>query len=246
MPNRLADTVSFYDLLDRLSQRVGGPQLLEHCHRRMSWPERGVYFFFETGEVRGWSGSGPRVVRIGTHAITTGSRTMLWSRLNQHRGIDQSATANQRGSIFRKILGIALAKRDGISIPRSWNVSQSASGAAQRLGMSRQQVQQEEAALGRYVSRYIRRMPFLWVNVDDPPSPNSDRAFIERNAIALLSGYVARNSDTPTRQWLGQFSDREKVRRSGLWNNNHVNERYEPAFLDVLEQLIANTNRIGS
>ncbi|MFB6186265.1 MAG: hypothetical protein ABEI86_05290 [Halobacteriaceae archaeon] len=37
----------------------------------------------------------------------------------------------------------------------------------------------------RQVSAKIRDLPFLWVDVDDKPSPESDRAYIERNAIAL-------------------------------------------------------------
>jgi hypothetical protein len=38
---------------------------------------------------------------------------------------------------------------------------------------------------------------------------------------------------------LGTRSDRERVRASGLWNSNHVDEGYDPAFLDKLEQLVA-------
>ena len=224
MPDQLADTVRFYSLLDRLAQRVGGPRLLKDCHGRMAWPQRGVYFFFEAGENRSWSGSGPRVVRIGTHAITDGSKSRLWGRLNQHKGIDLSANANQRGSIFRKILGIALARQETIPLPTSWNVGSSASAAAERLGMSREQVRREEAELGRHVSQYVRHMPFLWINVDDPPSPDSQRAYIERNSIALLSGYGTRTADNPSQRWLGHHSDRERVRLSGLWNNNHVDE----------------------
>jgi hypothetical protein len=44
----------------------------------MSWPRRGVYFFFENGEMRSETGTGPRVVRVGTHAMRSGlpTRTM--------------------------------------------------------------------------------------------------------------------------------------------------------------------------
>lgn len=31
-----------------------------------------------------------------------------------------------------------------------------------------------------------------------------------------------------------------------FWNNNHVNERHAPAFLDVLERLIGDTCRTGN
>jgi hypothetical protein len=43
----------------------------------MAWPERGVYFFFEQGETRSKSHIAERVVRVGTHALTTSSQTTL-------------------------------------------------------------------------------------------------------------------------------------------------------------------------
>jgi hypothetical protein len=63
----------------------------------MVWPKRGVYFFFETGESRSDSGSGPRVVRVGTHALREGSRAKLWTRLSQHQGTITTGGGNHRG-----------------------------------------------------------------------------------------------------------------------------------------------------
>jgi hypothetical protein len=40
--NRLRDLVRFYDLLDRLSQQIGGPRQLAESSGRHRWPERGV------------------------------------------------------------------------------------------------------------------------------------------------------------------------------------------------------------
>ena len=64
------------------------------------------------------------------------------------------------------------------------------------------------------------------------------RGFIERNAIALLSNYSKEPLDSPFSGWLGHHCDRERVRSSGLWNSNHVDEIYDPAFLETLERLI--------
>ena len=36
----------------------------------------------------------------------------------------------------------------------------------------------------------------------------------------------------------GLHSDREPVRRSGLWNNRHVDEGYDPSFLDVTKERV--------
>ena len=90
----------------------------------------------------------------------------------------------------------------------------------------------------RAVSAAIGNMPFLWLSVDDEPGPYSLRGYIERNAIALLSNHGREPIDPPSRQWLGHYSDRERVRLSGLWNNNHVEDDYTPEFLDTMERLI--------
>ena len=66
---RLEHIKHFYKILDLLEEKVGGKRLLAECDGRMDWPKRGVYFFFEPGESRSTSGEGPRVVRVGTHAL---------------------------------------------------------------------------------------------------------------------------------------------------------------------------------
>jgi hypothetical protein len=63
------------------------------------------------------------------------------------------------------------------------------------------------------------------------------RAYIERNAIALLSNYGRAEVGPPSPSWLGRLCDRERVRKSGLWNSDYVDLAYEPAFLDRFEQL---------
>ena len=238
MADRLGDTLRFYRLLDRLTDRVGGPRLLRTCRAAMGWPQRGVYFFCENGESRSGTGPGPRVVRIGTHGLKRGSRSTLWGRLRQHRGPSKSGLGNHRGSIFRRLVGVALANRSNIPLPESWGVADSAGEAARRLNVDRDAVKEAEAEIEGLVSKHIGRMPFLWLNVNDAPGPNSSRGFVERNAIALLSSYSSSAADRPSTEWLGQYSDRERVRLSGLWNNNHVDDTYDPSFLDEMESWI--------
>ena len=95
-----------------------------------------------------------------------------------------------------------------------------------------------EAELEASVSRYIGAMPFLFLGVNDEPGPASERGFIERNAIALLSAYREASPDPASAGWLGRSSDRERVRVSGLWNNNHVDAAYDASFLDLFEMRI--------
>ena len=217
----------FYGLLADLEHNLSGARKLSGCSGRMNWPQRGVYFFQEAGECRTDTGDGRRIVRVGTHALKAGSGTKLWTRLSQHRGQARSGGGNHRGSIFRLIVGAALIERDGHDYP-SWGQGSSAP----------REVREREQPLERVVSAVIGDMPFLWLAIEDETGPDSLRGYIERNAIALLSNFVKEPLDPPSRDWLGQFCNRERVRTSGQWNSNHVDDAYEPAFLDTLARLI--------
>lgn len=221
MSNRTQDLVRFYNLLAELEQKTGGTRRLSDCSGRMDWPSRGVYFFREAGEDRSDTGIGSRIVRVGTHALKRDSRATLWDRLRQHR------SGTNRLSVFRRIVGTALVRRDGWHCP-SWGRGNSAP----------REVREKERALEEAVSETLGDMSLLWLAVDDEPGPDSQRGYLERNAIALLSNYGEEPVDSPSRGWLGSYSDRERVQRSGLWNNNHVDEQYNPAFLDTMESLI--------
>ncbi|MCY3810548.1 MAG: hypothetical protein OXH15_01975 [Gammaproteobacteria bacterium] len=234
---RVADTIRLYRLLGRLEAKVGGMRRLQECTGRMAWPRRGLYFFFEAGEMRSGSGEGRRVVRIGTHGLTEGSRSTLWGRLSQHRGTEGGG-GNHRGSIFRLLVGVALARQGVMALPPSWGVGAGTGTAARRLNVDRAEVKAAEAELELRVSRYVGEMPLLWLDVGDRPSPSSERGLIESNAIALLSSSRGEAPDPASTAWLGRFSDRERVRGSGLWNNRHVDEPYCPSFLDVVERRV--------
>lgn len=232
MTDRQQHIDELYGLLDELSQKLGGAKRLADCHGKMNLPKRGVYFFFEPGEYRANS-QVPRIVRVGTHAVSSGSKTTLWNRLYAHRG-SKSGGGNHRGSIFRLHVGRAMLNRDGDANFPHWGQGSSAPKA----------IRQAEDALERRVSEYISNMQLLWLDVDDEPSKDSHRGFIEGNAIALLAGANGQSPiDAASPLWLGQYSDREKIRLSGLWNLDHIGSPgkpvlYDPAFLGVMRQCL--------
>ena len=84
-------------------------------------------------------------------------------------------------------------------------------------------------------------IPLAQLLLDDEPSADSDRAYLEQNAIALLSNYQEQSIDPRDDGWLGQYSQSREIRESGLWNVNHVGERYDSGFLDLFENAIADT-----
>jgi len=233
MDDRAVDLDRFYALLSDLADRCGGTRQLAGCNRGTGWPKRGVYFFFEAGETR-INPQHPRVVRVGTHGLRP-SKSTLWGRLAAHRGTVNGSMpggGNHRGSIFRLHVGTALLATGEWSDPirQTWSVGSTAPAAVRIV----------EYPLEQAVSTYIGSMPFLWLAVDDPPTPTSDRGVIEAGSIALLSNHDRSPLDAPSPDWLGYHADRELIRRSGLWNVDHVKDSSNPAFLDVMERHVSN------
>jgi hypothetical protein len=235
---RADDLRRFYGLLARLEERLGGARTFAEMGAFRDWPERGVYIFFEPSEKRSATGAGARVVRVGTHALTLGSRSTLRQRLMQHRGL-AAGGGNHRGSIFRLLVGQALLARGDLPPCPSWGRKGDLRTAALALELDPENIAAAERPIEEAVTRYIGCMPFLWLSVDDCASPQSMRGYIERNAIALLSNYDRPAIDPASKQWLGLSSNRPAVRRSGLWNQRHVNEWHDASFLDAFEDAIA-------
>ena len=202
----------FYDIIAELMARQGAPRFADLDGRR-TWPQRGVYFVFEDGELRSGQSGVPRVVRVGTHALNSGSGTTLWKRLRQHRGT-RAGGGNHRGSVFRMHVGRALIARDGL---------QSAYPYWDRAGNAPRDVVHSERGLESMVSEVIGAMRVAWVGVPDDPGPGSDRGLIERGAIALLAS-AGRDADPPSDGWLGLQAPSPAINDSGLWNVNHVSD----------------------
>lgn len=222
-----SDLNRFYEILSDLEVGLGGKRRLGECNGTLSWPRRGVYFFFEQSGIRkGWPAK-QRVVRVGTHAVSDGSRSTLWKRLRAHKGSFDGG-GNHRSSIFRLHVGEALLNKEHNreSIP-SWGKDMYAPS----------KIRSVERGLEEKVSKYLSEMLLLWIDVEDSPSPSSDRAYIEKNAIALLSNFQ-HPFDPPGARWLGNYSTSDSIRCSGLWNIQHTMEKYDAKFLDILSTYV--------
>jgi len=228
-PDQRPHLERFYQLLSCLRAGIGGPRHLQECNGRMGWPKRGVYFFLEPSEPR-VGHLDLRVTRVGTHAVGRGAKSSLWGRLRTHKGLEQGG-GSHRSSVFRLHVGAALITRGNKrSKYQYWG------GPASSEPESRIREQELEAE----VSRHIGSMEVLAIDVGDLPSPASDRAYIERNAIALLS-VTGAFVDPPTGTWLGLDSPSSVIRRTGLWNLQHSEANFDARFLDVLETYIEVT-----
>jgi hypothetical protein len=135
------------------------------------------------------------------------------------------------------LIGQALLARGDLPPCKSWGVRGDIAKTAGALGMERTAIAAAEAPIEKAVRSYLSAMPCLWIGIDDEPGPGSLRGVIERSAIALLSNFGREPLDPASPSWLGRFSDREPVTGSGLWNQRHVEEAHDSAFLNVFESL---------
>lgn len=228
MPHQVDLLERTYAALSRLERGLGGSLQGSLAAGAYKWPKRGLYIYFEPGEQR-HTRSTPRVVRIGTHAVSRGSKSDLWSRLSTHFGTN-AGTGSHRSSIFRLHVGSALiAKSKGKLALPSWGATSAT--AADRA---------RELALEKLTTAYIRSMSLLYLAIGDEPSPWSDRSYLERNLIATISGYN-QSTDRASSRWLGRYSPHEAVRRSYLWNVNYVAEPPDTDFTEVLEHYVGVT-----
>lgn len=224
-----ATATRFLRIMGQLWAAQSGGRRIEETNGRQSWPSRGVYFILspDHGLARGRM---PRIVRVGTHAVSQGSKTTLWDRLSTHRGTSAGG-GSHRSSIFRLHMGRAWARFDETTAwPDSWAQGQSAPV----------DVREGEAQLEQQVSRLIGAMQVLWLDVDDDPGPGSERAYIERNAIGLLSRLGLLRARVEE-DWLGHFSSDWRIATSGLWNLNHLFRRPDTDFIERLTVAVERT-----
>lgn len=180
----------------------------------LSFPNAGVYYFLDADENSLLVNDKKRIVRIGTHGVATGSKATLQQRLRAHYGL-VSGGGNHRSSIFRLHVGECLLKSGQFGENcDSWGNSAPTSQYEIDL----------EAELELSVSSYIRNLQIMWLAVAGPSHKNSRRSQIERKSIqALTLDQIA--LDKPTNNWLGHFSSREAIVKSGIWNVQHVGEK---------------------
>lgn len=225
---RIQHVFRFYSELKRLMEKTGGARRISDCSGKQYWPERGVYFILDNTEHTIFVNNFPRVVRIGTHAVSAGSKSTLWKRLKTHKGTNDGS-GNHRGSIFRLHVGNSLKNRDNLSFP-TWGHGQNAS----------KEVRQAEDALERKVSEYIGQLSVVVLDINDLPSSTSLRSYVEKNSIALVSSLNS-SFNFSTSAWLGNYSPRQEIRESALWNINYIDSIYDPNFIDTFSQLVDET-----
>jgi hypothetical protein len=223
--HRMREVTKLYSMLNNPELLKKQLKNIRQIKDSRTLPHRGLYIFYLPQDRRMFSPSNLRIVRVGTHAVSAGSSSSLWQRLKTHKG-KEDGTGNHRASIFRLHIGTALIERDNLDCP-SWAIGNSTNS----------ELMEKEMEIERKVSDYIGRMSVLCLLIDDPPSKISDRAYLEQNIIALLSGSIG-PVDFADESWLGYYCTNHAVRRSALWNVDHTDKEYDPEFFQVLQTYV--------
>lgn len=167
-------------------------------------PNNGIYILFEKGE---FAHNTNRIVRIGAH---TGIN-QLPSRLKQH-----FTNENKDRSIFRKNIGRALLEKSHDPFIKEWEIDLTTKQAKEKYKNKINIEKQKE--IEKQVTEYIQNnFTFATIEIKDKEA----RLKFESKLISTVS---LCNECKPSKNWLGLFSPKEKIRNSGLWL---VNELYK-------------------
>ena len=215
-----------YGVIRRLAKKIEPKCLSDSLEGDM--PESGVYLFFDQSERRLKDLSQLRIVRVGTHGVAAGSKASLRNRMRTHFGTT-SGEGNHRSSVFRLHVGRSMINARYEADIESW-------GSA----TAHKDVLVNERSLEQAVSAYLGKLSVLLISVPGQSEKNNDRAYVEQNLIALLSNAL-KPLDPPSHSWLGLHSAKPAIRKSGIWNVNHVEQPFDHRFLEILDFYVSLT-----
>ena len=206
MTDRQRDTERFYNLLARLEERVEGKRTLDQLATGIAPRIKGVYFFFEPGEMRSSSHSEFRVVRVGTH---TGNNSTLGTRLFEHK-VDGGR------SVFRDHINAALKNR--ARARKSYDKDHWHAGCiSSYIGkMPFLWIKVDDQGTRKFIERNSIALLSNWErNPIDPPS----------------NEWLGNCREDP----LIRNPNHDKVTRSGLWNVHYVSRKLDKHISRLFE-----------
>jgi hypothetical protein len=183
-------------------------------------PNNGIYIIFEIGEK---FENLDRIVRVGTH---TGNN-QLRSRLNQH-----FVKENKNRSIFRKNIGRCILNKESSSYLNLWELDTTAKDEKEKNIKLIDRV--FENKIEKQISTYIQtNFSFCVFQVNS----KVDRLFWESKIVSTLA---KESAIKPSANWLGNFSTKDKIKISGLWQVNELyNDSLTKLEFDTLKKKVS-------
>jgi hypothetical protein len=209
---RIGEQVQFLQREVQASEPAhdAAPAECAHLHRHLAalpryrfpfdvgeMPKNGIYILFEAGE---HAHDTDRIVRIGTHR----GEGQLPARLKEH-----FLNENKDRSIFRKNIGRALLQREQSPLAAQWEIDLTSREAREQHGHAVDQAALE--GIEHQVSVYMRSN--LSFSVFEVP----EKATRMRLEAGLISTVNRCSGCSPSDTWLGKFSPKPQISKSGLW-----------------------------
>ena len=205
------------DLCEAVHEAARALPRVAYSFKRSDLPRNGIYLFFESGEYDAHTGE-ERIVRVGTHRSGN-----FRSRISEHYLLDgdpdimADRPAPKDRSIFRKNLGRAWIRRQGIEYLEVWNIDFTTS-RNRREYADRRDVAIERDVEDNVTTLLREAFSFAWV-----PVPDEAQRMGAGGLEGRLIGTLAQCSVcAPSPGWLGQHSPDERIRTSGLWQVQHL------------------------
>jgi len=183
-------------------------------------PRNGIYIIFENGEKYN---DLDRIVRVGTHT----GHNQLFSRLKQH-----FVKENKNRSIFRKNIGRCLLNKVNSPYLPLWELDITSREEKERnlklLDL------EFEKQIEKQITNYIQtNLSFCVFEI----ATKEQRIFWESKIVSTLAKSIFFR---PSEKWLGNYSSKEKIKSSGLWQVNELNnDSLSKAEFLVLHKLLA-------
>ncbi len=183
-------------------------------------PRNGIYIIFEKGEKYG---NLDRIVRVGTHT----GKNQLRSRLNQH-----FVKENKNRSIFRKNIGRSFLNKDKSPYLTLWELD--TTSKADKDKNLKLLDPEFEKLLEKRISDYIQtNLSFCVFQIET----KEQRLFWESKIISTLA---KSNELKPSKEWLGNYSTKDKIKTIGLWQVNELfNEALTEKEFEILKEKLS-------
>ena len=185
----------------------------------------GVYVMFEEGEFyHGY----PRITRVGTHQADKKSapdipqkKQSVWKRMMQHYGHATNLLGKKDGSIFRKNVGIAMLKESNDPYIEAWLFDRTTCEKRKKYDSDKSKVpydKKKQDEIEVMVSDYIRnKISFVVI-------PINNRKKRHDFEYGLISAICQASDFCPSKTWLGNYNDKEKIKQSHMWVSDGIDD----------------------
>lgn len=200
-------------------------------------PPSGIYFFYEEGEMWGHGSEKLRIVCIGTHRGNN-----FRNRISEHflinekkMDFDKNKPKPADRSIFRKNIGRALLNKNKHPYLKIWGID----FLPKNNRVKYESLRDIEKSIERQITEILRnKFFFRFIIIED-----EDERIGSKGLESKLIGTVSRCTKCKqSTDWLGNYSPKKQIRKSGLWLTQHLNaEEIDDKDMSIIENLIQET-----